>query len=433
MDQMRFDELVRKHGIPGASLAVLAAGDVSALASGVLNLSTGVEATTDSLFQIASITKVYTATVFMRLVEQGLVGLDTPVVEVLPDFALAEPGVAQKVTMRHLLSHTSGIGSDFFRGEWRGDDCVERYVAACVDLGQDVPLGATASYSNAAFCILGRVIEVLTGLIWDQAVAAHISEPLGLTHTWTLPEEVLRFRAAMGHFASSATDAPIPAPFWELPFRGTGPCGSVSTTASELIAFARMHLTDPALAVMREPQAEIPVPAADHWGLGWLLWNWDGREIFGSSGDNPGQSASLVVVPDAGVAIALMANSDRFALFQRDVVGELLLELCGIHMPVAPAPLATPYPVRFPQQFVGRYERFGAHVDVTVGEDGALRLMETQTGDLAGMIPNLELDLVPVSEGRFVGCLESGGRWAPVTFTGGRFVYIGLRAATKTA
>jgi CubicO group peptidase (beta-lactamase class C family) len=165
----------------------------------VLNLATGVEATTDSLFQIASITKVYTATVFMRLVEQGLVGLDTPVVEVLPGFALADPEVAGKVTMRHLLSHTSGIGSDFFRGEWRGDDCVEQYVAACVDLGQDVPLGATASYSNAAFCVVGRVIEVLTGLVWDRAVAAHISEPLGLTHTWTLPEEVLRFRAAMGH------------------------------------------------------------------------------------------------------------------------------------------------------------------------------------------------------------------------------------------
>jgi CubicO group peptidase (beta-lactamase class C family) len=434
MEQKRFDELVRKHGIPGASLAVLAAGDVSALASGVLNLSTGVEATTDSLFQIASITKVYTATVFMRLVEQGLVGLDTHVVEVLPDFALAEPGVAQKVTMRHLLSHTSGIGSDFFRGEWRGDDCVERYVAACVDLGQDVPLGATTSYSNAAFCVLGRVIEVLTGLTWDQSVAVHISEPLGLTHTWTLPEEVLRFRAAMGHFASSAADPPVPAPFWELPFRGMGPCGSISTTASELIAFAQMHLTDPALAVMREPQAEIPVPRADHWGLGWLLWNWEGRELFGHSGDNPGQSASLVVVPDAAVAIALQANiDDGFALFDREVVGELLLELCGIHQPAAPAPPETPYAASDPQLFAGRYERFGAHVEVTVGENGGLHLVETQTGDLAGMIPDLELDLVPVSEGRFVGHLGASSRWTQVTFAGERFVYIGLRAATKTA
>jgi CubicO group peptidase (beta-lactamase class C family) len=433
MDQKRFDELVLKHRVPGASLAVLAGDDVHRLASGVLNLATGVEATTDSLFQIASITKVYTATVFMRLVEQGLVGLDTRVVEVLPDFALADPDVAQKVTMRHLLSHTSGMGSDFFRGEWRGDDCVERYVAACVDLGQDVPIGATASYSNAAVCILGRVTEVLTGLVWDRAVAVHISGPLGLTHTWTLPEEVLRFRAAMGQLTVSATDTPVPAPFWELPFRGMGPCGSISTTASELIAFARMHLTDPALAVMREPQAEIPGPIADHWGLGWMLWNWDGREMFGHSGDNPGQSANLVVVPDAGVAIALMANTDRFAVFQREVIGELLLELTGIHMPAAPAPPETPYSVSDPGQFVGRYERFGARVDVTVGEDGTLRLMETQTGDLAGMIPDQELDLVPVSEGRFVAYLDASDRWTAVTFADGRFVYLGLRAATKTA
>jgi CubicO group peptidase (beta-lactamase class C family) len=108
MDQKRFDELLLRHQVPGATLAVLAGEDVSALASGVLNLSTGVEATTDSLFQIASITKVYTATVFMRLVEQALVGLDTSVVEVLPNFALANRGNGAR--RQHATSGTAGLG-----------------------------------------------------------------------------------------------------------------------------------------------------------------------------------------------------------------------------------------------------------------------------------------------------------------------------------
>jgi CubicO group peptidase (beta-lactamase class C family) len=429
--QRRFDELVRKRQVPGATLAVLVGDDVHALASGVLNLDTDVAATPDSMFQLASITKVYTATVFMRLVEQGLVGLGTPVSEVLPDFKVADPDVTRRVTMRHLLTHTSGIGGDFFRGDWRGDDCVERYVAACAEVGQDVPLSATPSYSNTGFCILGRVIEVLTGFTWDQAIGRYIREPLGLAHTWTLPEEVIRFRVSMGHLTASATDAPTVAPLWEFPLRGMGPCGAVSATASDVVAFARMHLIDPALAVMRQPQAAVPGPLIDHWGLGWMLWNWNGHEVFGHSGDNYGQSAHLLVVPDAGVAIALMANIDRFALFQRDVFGELLPDLCGIRMPSAPAPAAKPFVLDDPARFAGRYERFGAHVEVTLGGDGMLHLAETRTGDLADAFPPFGVDLIPVAEGRFVGWLESGERWTPVTFADDRFVYLGVRAATR--
>ena len=431
--QKRFDELVREHQVPGATLAVLAGDELHTLASGVLNLGTGVEVTPDSMFQLASITKVYTATVFMRLAEQGLVSLDTAVQDVLPDFTAADPEVARQVTMRHLLTHTSGIGGDFFRGGWRGDDCVERYVASCAEVGQDVPLGVTPSYSNTGFCVLGRVIEVLTGLTWDQAIGKYIREPLGLAHTWTLPEEVIRFRVSMGHLTASATDAPVVAPLWDFPLRGMGPCGNVSATASDVIAFARMHLSDPALAVMRQPQAAVPGPFLDHWGLSWMLWNWDGREVFGHSGDNYGQSAYLLVVPDAGVAIALMANIDRFALFQRDVFGELLDSLCGIQLPSLPAPPAAPFTVDDPGRFTGRYERFGAHVDVTPGGDGMLHLTETRTGDMADAFPPFEVDLVPVADGRFVGWLESGARWTSVTFADDRFVYLGLRGATKVS
>ena len=439
MDQKRFDELLAEYGVPGATLAVLAGDEVHALASGILNLDTGVEATTDSMFQLASVTKPYTATVFMRLVEQGLATLDTPVVEVLPDFRVADPEVTRAVTMRHLLTHTSGIGGDFFEGSWRGDDCVQRYVASLTEVAQDVPLGGSPSYSNTGFCILGRVVEVLTGLTWDQAIAKYVSEPLGLTHTWTLPEEVIRFRTAMGHLTTSPTDAPKTAPLWEFPLRGMGPCGAVSATASDVVAFARMHLTDPALAAMREPQVSIPGPLVDAWGLSWMLWKWDGRDVFGHSGDNYGQTAHLVAVPDAGVAIALMANVDRFALFQRAVCRELLGELCGIQMPAAPKPPEEPFEIAGdPTRYVGTYERFGARVEVTLGADNrSLRLTETQTGSLADLLPGNTLDLVPAAEDAFVAWLESSGRWTPVTFThapgGERLVYLGIRGAVKTS
>ncbi|MGH3049090.1 MAG: serine hydrolase domain-containing protein, partial [Gaiellaceae bacterium] len=96
--QERLDELREKHGVPGASLAVLANGEIAAAASGLLNLGTGVEATTDSLFQIGSITKVWTATLVMQLVDEGRVGLDDPVRRFLPDFRVADEAVAEQVT-----------------------------------------------------------------------------------------------------------------------------------------------------------------------------------------------------------------------------------------------------------------------------------------------------------------------------------------------
>ena len=87
-------------------------------------------ATTDSVFQIGSITKVWTATVVMQLVDEGLLDLDAPVVEVLPELRLADPDVTKQVTMRHLLTHTSGIDGDVFTDTGRGDDCLEKYVDA---------------------------------------------------------------------------------------------------------------------------------------------------------------------------------------------------------------------------------------------------------------------------------------------------------------
>ena len=126
--QPRFEELTWRHRVPGASLAVLVDGEVTALATGVLHKGTGVEATTDSLFQVGSITKAYTATVVLRLVDQGLATVDAPVAEILPGFRVADPEVSRRVTLRHLLCHTSGINGDFFHDTGRGDDCLARYV-----------------------------------------------------------------------------------------------------------------------------------------------------------------------------------------------------------------------------------------------------------------------------------------------------------------
>ena len=115
--------------------------EVIEAAYGYANFPAKIEATTDTLFQIGSISKVWTATLAMQLVDEGMLDLDAPVAEVLPELRLADREVAKTVTMRHLLDHTSGIDGDVFTDTGRGDDCVEKYVALLSRAEAEPPAG----------------------------------------------------------------------------------------------------------------------------------------------------------------------------------------------------------------------------------------------------------------------------------------------------
>ncbi|UMG94660.1 prolyl oligopeptidase family serine peptidase [Nocardioides sp. TF02-7] len=172
----RLAALARRHQVPGAQLGILRLGsgggddEVVRAATGVLNAATGQQATEDSVWQIGSISKVWTATVVMMLVDEGKIALDTPVGEIIPELRLSAPGLTEQVTVWHLLTHTSGIDGDIFTDTGRGDDCLEKYVGELADAAQNHPIGATWSYCNSGFSLLGRVIEKVTGTTWDEAM-----------------------------------------------------------------------------------------------------------------------------------------------------------------------------------------------------------------------------------------------------------------------
>src|SRR6185437_13105108 len=153
--ERRLAVLAERHKVPGASLGILRTGasgrpdEVIEAAYGYANFPARIEATTDTLFQIGSMSKVWTATLAMQLIDEGKLDLDAPVADVLPELRLADAEVAKTVTMRHLLNHTSGIDGDVFTDTGRGDDCVEKYVALLAEQKQNHPLGATWSYCNA--------------------------------------------------------------------------------------------------------------------------------------------------------------------------------------------------------------------------------------------------------------------------------------------
>jgi CubicO group peptidase (beta-lactamase class C family) len=447
--QQLLDEARAERGVPGASLAVLRDGEIDAAASGVLNLDTGVEATTDSLFQIGSITKVWTTTVVMGLIEEGLIELDAPLRKYLPAFTVADDSAADRVTIRHLLTHSSGVDGDNFADTGRGDDALEKYVATCASLKLVHPVGATMSYCNTGFTLLGRVIEVVTGEVWDAVMQQRLFGPLGLTHTATLPEDVLRFRAAMGHIQPG--DELETAPMWALP-RTAGPAGAICSTASEVARFAQLHLAGGTLdgvtvlqpssvAAMQQPQVEVPSggvgTSAAHWGLGWELFEWDGRRVIGHDGGTIGQVSFLRVVPDAGVAIVLLTNGGNPIPLFRDVFAPLLREHAGVELPEEPRPPATPIPVDA-AAYAGVYERQGASIRVESRGEGIVAV-QTTSGLGSEMTPEpfeLELHRVSADDDLFVTEHPAApGLWLPVRFAtvgdGSRVLHVGGRATPR--
>ncbi|SNY37727.1 Dipeptidyl aminopeptidase/acylaminoacyl peptidase [Paractinoplanes atraurantiacus] len=440
--QRRLNVLAARHGLPGAVLGISRGEEQIEVAYGVVNADTGVETTTDSVFQIGSISKVWTATLVQQLADEGKLELDAPIVDVLPELALADPGVTAKLTMRHLLTHTSGIDGDVFTDTGRGDDCLEKYVTGLRDVAQNHPLGATWSYCNSGFSLAGRVVEKLTGGTWDQAVQERIIKPLGLRRTGTLPEEALLHRAAAGH-----VPGPKVAPVWTLP-RALGPAGLITSTAADLLAFARLHLagglapdgtrliSEAGAAAMAAEQVELPEKhtLGDSWGLGWIRFGWDGHRLIGHDGNTIGQSAFLRLLPEQGLAVTLLTNGEGARDLYQDLFSEILAEVAGVAMPEPLTPPEPPVEADITPH-VGTYERASARLEVLPTK--TLRM--TTTGPIAELSPEPvhELPMVAVNDDLYLVRLPESVSWIPAFFyrlpTGERYLHLGVRATPKVA
>ena len=442
--------LAGKHGVPGASLAILSGDEVVEAAYGLLNVRTGVETTTDSLFQIGSITKVWTATLLMQLVDEGRLDIDAPIVTYLPTFKVADPDVTKQVTARHLLSHTSGIDGDLFVETGKGDDAVERYVDACAELKQTHPIGATMSYCNSGFAVLGRLVEVLREQPFDEVLREKLFTPLGATSATMLADQAILHRTAVGHLTPPDSE-PTVVPVWGLP-RGTSPAGAINATPAQVLAFANLHLNDGLAAdgtrvlsaesaqAMRVPQVEIPdtFTLGTHWGLGWILMSWDGHEVYGHDGGTLGQAAMLRICPDAGLAVCLAANGGHMRDLYNDLFSEIFADVAGVEMPPRLDLPATP-PQLDLAKYAGHFAREGVELDIEPADDH-LVVKTTFTGSFAAALSGQQqpdLDAFPVAEDLFAMKQPGQESWAAVIFyrlpNGSEYVHTGARANPRVS
>lgn len=361
-----------RFGVPGAAIGVEHDGAEAVAGWGVTSLENPLEVDAGTLFQIGSITKTVTGTLAMYLVEQGELDLDAPVRGYLPELRLADEDVAARVTMRHLLTHTGGWFGDHFADPGRGDDALERIVPELAELPQLAPLGEIWSYCNSGFYIAGRVLEVLAGRPYESAARELVLEPLGMTSSFFLPEDVISRRFAVGHRVED--ERTVVARPWALA-RAAGAAGGIVTNVGDLLRYGRFHLGREAgplgaeaIARMREPQVETDEPGRSV-GLTWFVRDLDGMRLAEHGGGTNGQQSYFSIVPEAGFALAIVTNH---APGGSRLIREVSRLACRLYLGVD-EPDAEPIELTPAQlgEYVGLYENPFADADVRL-EDGRL-------------------------------------------------------------
>ena len=443
--------LLEKYDVPAAAWGVLQGDELVDGAAGLLSRATGVEATTDAVFQIGSITKLWTSSLVMQLVDEGLVDLEAPLRTYLPEFRIRDEEPAPQISVQQLHNHTPGFEGDVFTHSGVVVDCLEKFVATLGDLPQLFPPGERFSYNNAGYCVLGRMVEVLRGKPYDACLRDHLIEPLGLTHAATSPYEAILHRAAVGHIEMEPGEGYQPAPIWAMA-RSNAPAGSMlAMRASDLLAFARMHLEDGRAADGTQVLApgtsgrmqarEVDLPdlglMGSSWGLGFERFDTPGGDVVGHDGTTIGQGAFLRMVPAAGVAVALLTNGgDAFSLY-RDVVGHVLEALTEVSLPAMPVPPSEPQRIDA-ARFLGTYSADVFDLTVSQDEEGRIWLDQIPKGvfiELGGKVERSEL--VPYRDDMLIPLVPDRGMHMPHAFVGddgeGHALYLHIGRAVRRA
>jgi len=305
-------EMARLH-IPGVAVAVLRDGKTELLKGyGLANIEQKIPVTPDTVFQIASTTKPFTAMSVMMLIEEGRVSLDEKAMKYLPWL----PAIYSEVTVRQLLTHTSGINRDVRTANvdnFSIDEFKRRFATAPVSFKP----GERWEYSNNGYILLGLIVEAVSGKSFGENLAQRIARPLGMNNTgYNEPPTDKMKNRAIGYDWLENTYQPSPY------FSGGYTGGAITSTASDMAKWGRALSTGKLLRQSSFEQIWTPVKSTDGqprsfefrgeqsgYGFGWFLTSYKGRKLFTHGGTVSGFSSQVHHFVDDKVTIIVLTNS----------------------------------------------------------------------------------------------------------------------------
>jgi CubicO group peptidase (beta-lactamase class C family) len=364
------------YDIVGAVVGSSIAGERMVTVHGLANASTGAPMDRSTFLLAGSVTKAMTASVVALLVADGRVDLDAPVISLVEQFRVADPDATAAITVRHLLSHTSGFDGDIWPDVGDGDDAIARVVASLGRCAQQSAPGTAFSYNNAAYAVLGRVIEQVTGTTFEVALRSLIAEPCGATFT-TDAALIDRAATAVGHLpAPDGTQQPLEQAIGPACL---APAGSRTwATIDDLLAFGELHLgrhgdraVHDSLIAMRRPQLFVDDPNnGGTMALGVFLDDRWGTPVVLHDGGVAGQAAYLRILPEHDAVLAVMSTGGVAQVFHRHVFARSAEHLLGVDAPLGVR--VDPACAIDAPRYVGRFESSSTRLDVSVADDGGL-------------------------------------------------------------
>lgn len=405
-DRVRLE--AEQRGVPGIALGIVYDGAVETAAYGTASADTRLPLRSDSVFRIASITKPVTATLVLVLAEEGLLSLDTPVLH-------------GRVTLRHLLSHASGLDCEL-ASDLTAYGSLEELLPDVGTVRRWAAPGQLWAYCNVGYWVAGAAAARACGMTFEEAVRERVLTPLGLERMTFEVADAILHPAAVGHVPVEplATQHEVAATCYRYP-PVRRPSGGLISTVEDLLAFARAHFDD-RFAVMQESQIDA---VGCEWGLGWRLERAGDLRLALHYGGYGGFATLLLVAPEREFALAVLTNSARGQEAIDPIADEALDRVLGVRR-------TRPEPVVLPEdalaELSGTYVQ--QHVEVRVEPAGSGLRVEIASYDVSRAVWDRQppVDAVAVSERAFAfpatgelfdfpreGIVRIGGRLAERT------------------
>jgi CubicO group peptidase (beta-lactamase class C family) len=338
---------MRQLHIPGLSLAIVREGRIAkAQGYGFANVELKAPATTETVYEIGSNTKQFTAAAIMMLVEEGKVHLEDSITKYFP----AAPQAWHGITIRHLLTHTSGIQNHVAIPNWldvfktnlsfETTPARDELLKMFFKLPLEFQPGESWAYDNTGYYLLGIVIEKASGKSYWQFLDERIFKPLRMTATRsTDPQPIVPNRASgyewkNDHFENRPVLLPA------IAFSA----GSILSTVDNIAKWDAALYTEKLLKkssldqIWTSPMTNDGAVAPFNYGFGWFVDSYHGHHLVQHSGGTPGFSSVIYRFLDDKLTIIILTNhSDR-------IIDQLAIDLAGICLPALKRPDATPDP-----------------------------------------------------------------------------------------
>jgi CubicO group peptidase (beta-lactamase class C family) len=372
------DKLLQEHykaDGSGASVMVSQKGKVLYhKAFGMANLELDVPMRTDHIFRIGSVTKQFTAAAILQLMEQGKLSLQDDLTKFLPDY----PTQGKKITVEHLLTHTSGIASYTDMKEWDGQAQRKDFSPLeLVDYFKNQPMDfepdAKWQYNNSGYILLGYIIEKVSGQTYAEYLSEHFFKPLGMKNSYYGDTKPLIKNRASGY--SQGDDAGNFANAEFLSMTQPYAAGSLLSTVEDLTIWTRALHSGKVVKPESFKKAITPYILPDgtnpHYGYGLQMSNLLGSPVVAHGGGIHGFLSDLMYLPKEEVCVAILTNCDC------NPPGDLSPRIAALTIgkPFQPTPIVLD--VKALDQYVGVYENEKKEQRIIRLEDGQLTSMCT--------------------------------------------------------